>query len=185
MSRLRVVISTHDISPNGELRLTIPHPFDSTSVDKETRLISYPFADIKQNITEAWEMGPFRDPIAFYRKVQGGGDWDYKRHGREYENFGNWHFGVVAAAAGWNREIALRGAGAYQLWKNTSKWEYGMPWDIGMPWSNFGDDPNDQWWIKKGYDAYEDFSLRILPDFQYWDRIPYIEYKEFDGAGYR
>lgn len=34
----------------------------------------------------------------FYQQVRGHGPWDYKQHGRQFESFGNFHYGAVGHA---------------------------------------------------------------------------------------
>ncbi|WP_459881133.1 polymorphic toxin type 44 domain-containing protein [Campylobacter concisus] len=59
----------------------------------------------------------------FYLKVRNGGEWDYKRRDVEaiknktksrYEDFGNWHYGVVGKAIGIPTSILLSAAGGAQ-----------------------------------------------------------------------
>lgn len=48
----------------------------------------------------------------FYQQVRLHGPWDYKtRIVRQYENFGNFHYGAVGTAAGISASILLRAAG--------------------------------------------------------------------------
>jgi len=87
--------------------------------------------------------------VWFYYQVRGHGPWDYKNKcGRQYENFGNFHYGAVGHAAGFNDEILLRGAGFAQLLAGTSDpdWaKYSGP-------DSYHDDPTDQTWIRAGID---------------------------------
>jgi RHS repeat-associated protein len=74
------------------------------------------------------------------------GVWDFKSHygnGNEYENFGNFHFGVMSAAAGMPGELTLWGAGAVHSDPASAK---GSIWGTAP----YGDDPKDQAWIKNG-----------------------------------
>ena len=81
--------------------------------------------------------------------------WDFKAHyGSQYENFGNFHFGAVSAAAGLPRGIALRGAGAVQMVFSRTKpsWVYSQGPTMVPGWNPpFGDDPRDQQQIELGY----------------------------------
>jgi len=88
----------------------------------------------------------------FYDLVKPGGSWDYKLGGPEYEDFGNFHFGVVAAAYGIEEEVGLRGAGLVQMKQGHSKGDWGKPWEDPP----YGDDPRDQYWIKQGYRYYRE-----------------------------
>jgi RHS repeat-associated protein len=87
----------------------------------------------------------------FAMMVTDNGPWDYKRRGKEYENFGNWHYGVVAHEFGIGKDLALRAAGYKQARNGLSQREDG--WYGDNPWidSSYGDDPEDQRWIKRGY----------------------------------
>ncbi|WP_350223403.1 polymorphic toxin type 44 domain-containing protein [Leclercia adecarboxylata] len=85
----------------------------------------------------------------FYQQVRARGPWDYKnRCGRQYANFGNFHYGAVGQAAGIKEEILLRAAGWAQNRAGTSEPEFGN-WYRSAP---YGDDPDDQAWIKMGID---------------------------------
>ncbi|MBC7999777.1 MAG: hypothetical protein IAF58_17620 [Leptolyngbya sp.] len=95
----------------------------------------------------------------FKDKVNYGADWDFKKVAPEYEAFGNFHYGITGAAAGINERLLRHQAGIAQVEAGTSKKEWG---DSGAgykmlrvnPSGNFGDDPVDQKWIKRGYDYY-------------------------------
>jgi hypothetical protein len=116
--------------------------------------------DIDANIREAMAMRdrPIQERLVwFWAKVQGGGDWDYKKYsekdieipGRkgeipEFEPFGNYHFGIAGKALGLPEGFLLRGAGAYQM-------KQGTPGEGGWE-APYGDDKFDQEMIKKGFD---------------------------------
>jgi hypothetical protein len=82
----------------------------------------------------------------FYTQVRNRGPWDYKQISKEYEAFGNFHYGAVGIAAGFSEEVLLRAAGLAQTRAGTDKPEFGRWWGDAP----FGDDPVDQYWIKKG-----------------------------------
>lgn len=82
----------------------------------------------------------------FYLKVRNRGEWDFKQQGRDYEEFGNWHFGVIGAALGIPDQVLLRMAGAAQIKAGTFLWRWGNP----MGDAPYGDDPADQMAIQKG-----------------------------------
>lgn len=85
----------------------------------------------------------------FYKQVRGHGPWDYKNIlGRQYENFGNFHFGAVGIAAGIQPEILSRAAGLAQILAGTS--DPGFKNYQGP--DSHGDDPTDQTWIRAGID---------------------------------
>ncbi|WP_408952521.1 polymorphic toxin type 44 domain-containing protein [Lysobacter sp. Hz 25] len=102
------------------------------------------------------------DMVWFKDQVQGGGPWDYKTQGAQYENYGNFHFGVVAAAMDIPEQIGLRGAGYVQIQSDTSQDGWGKPYDLGD--SSYGDDPRDQAQIKAGYDYYNSGMWRVWAD---------------------
>jgi hypothetical protein len=121
-----------------------------------------PEIDILHNIEEAKQM----TALQFIQAVATGGKWDFKQGGRhrEYEDFGNWHFGIVTKAwatshfgLGSNertenellRNLVERGAGAYQIWSGTSKPEWSWPGGV-YP---HGDDPNDQENLINGWET--------------------------------
>lgn len=76
--------------------------------------------DIDANVEQARNMS-LKQWIA---KVKSGGDWDYKQLNHimrmsrfdpaRLDEFGNFHFGIMANAHGFNLEASLYGAGAYQ-----------------------------------------------------------------------
>lgn len=84
----------------------------------------------------------------FYTQVRNKGEWDYKQHGSEYQNFGNFNYGATGTAAGIPEGILLRAAGAAQTAAGTSSGEFGKWWSE----TPYGDDPIDQVWIKAGID---------------------------------
>jgi RHS repeat-associated protein len=71
-------------------------------------------ADLLGNMQEANEHA--LDLIWFYRKVHGGGDWDYKLRGAGdfFEGFGNFNFGATGFAAGFSLDFLQRQAGFKQ-----------------------------------------------------------------------
>ena len=78
--------------------------------------------------------------VWFYQQVRGHGPWDYKQRGRQFESFGNFHYGAVGHAAGIIDEVLLRGAGWAQSRAGTTDPAFG-DWYGSTP---YGDDPNDQ-----------------------------------------
>jgi len=108
-------------------------------------------ASISHNIKEAQDYVDTHNIeetyLWFYDKVRNGGAWDYKQQGRQYEAFGNWHYGVIGTAMGIPKDTLRRLAGAAQLRAGTSdRTSWGHP--LGQP--PYGDDPADQDWINKG-----------------------------------
>lgn len=95
------------------------------------------------------------DPTGFYKQIDTDGPWDFKKiNFKLYENYGNFHFGAVAAAFGVPEGIALRGAGLKQRIDNPDRPQPGNPlWE-----APYWDDPRDQEMIKRGYRFYERFN---------------------------
>ena len=125
------------ISPSGK---RIPYP---------------PDVDIKANINAAKKSF---NPFWFRNQVRNKGPWDYKQRGKQYESFGNFHYGVVGRAFGFSKNTLLREAGRAQQAAGTSKPEWGDPGFRFNPWGgsgSYGDDPNDQELIEEGVRYYD------------------------------
>jgi RHS repeat-associated protein len=90
--------------------------------------------------------------FTFENMVKDYGPWDYKRSmGRSWQDFGNYNFGLTGAASGlFTLETLLREAGRNQIQNKRSRPGWGTP-KSGPP---YGDDPNDQCWIREGWDDY-------------------------------
>lgn len=138
-------------------------------------------ADIAANILEAMSVKdlPLCQKLQwFYKKVNYGAQWDFKNQNDsdfprqpgenytpEFENFGNWHYGVVGAAAGIQPWMLTNAAGLVQIKNGTAKLEYIIPNGLlncdgecqplvyPLSLKNY-DDPNDQYWINKGIRDY-------------------------------
>ncbi|MBX3611908.1 MAG: hypothetical protein KF871_18595, partial [Hydrogenophaga sp.] len=121
----------------------------------------------------------------FYLKVRNKGEWDYKQQGKVYEEFGNWHYGVIGTALGIPEEILKRMAGFAQIRAKTST---GENWGNPFTHAPYGDDPNDQdaimrgieWARKNGHE-----TSMLFPEHQInlpmtWD----IEGWEMNSAAY-
>jgi RHS repeat-associated protein len=106
-----------------------------------------PNVDICDDIEEAKKLGS----VGFYDKVKSGGDWDFKKDGKQYEDYGNYHYGVVGRAAGWAAGTLQRAAGAYQIYSGRSP--SGSSWPLGDP--PYGDDFIDHAWINQGMKDYD------------------------------
>ncbi len=90
-------------------------------------------------------------PYQFYNLVKNNGAWDYKQYGSDLQDFGNYNFGVVAAASGlFNLPTILQQAGRAQCVAGTSNPKWGDP-NSGPP---YGDEPKDQRWITEGWNDY-------------------------------
>ncbi len=137
--------------------------------------------DLGANIRRAAELGADRSPLStieFASLLAPGAEWDYKtRVGPKFENFGNFHFGIVAAAflaaqtpvssprrantpalvpQEKRDEFALSAAGiAHITWTGGGE---GMPFII----EPYGDDPKDQAWIKLGMHFYHAMSISVV-----------------------
>lgn len=98
--------------------------------------------DIFANIAQAKTMSP----TDFYNAVKNHGIWDYKQQGSQYQDFGNWNYGLTGKASRFPDSVLLRMAGWAQKRAGTSKPEWGGP--LGGP--PYGDDPADQAVITSG-----------------------------------
>ena len=66
----------------------------------------------------------------------------------EDQDIGNYHFGYIGRALGYDVDFLTTGAGIYQIISGTSK--------IGWFFTpNFGDDPRDSYYIRMGAIAYD------------------------------
>lgn len=125
-----------------------------------------PNASVAANASEAgklrWLLPPLKE-FVFYLDVRNGSPWDYKRQGRTlsdlgtigpspYQDFGNFNFGVVGAAAGFPAQELLRGAGYAQQQAGTSSPQWGHWYSPNPP---YGDDPSDQAMIRAGIAYYQ------------------------------
>ena len=98
-----------------------------------------------------------------------GGDWDPKRHCDQLDvkqpcqHFGNYVWGMLAAASGISLEVAQRGAGAYSaLGPNAQDawtWPMGSKWPLVDP--PYGDDPIDSYWIRVGWLEYQKIQYEV------------------------
>lgn len=129
-----------------------------------------PNVDLKADAEQAGKanaMGQAYKYWWFKEMVQTGGPWDYKspRQGdnlvnKEYEDFGNWHYGYVGDEAGIPSYILQQRAGVEQIKQGTSKPEWGEPswgpsgYGEGVnPFGGsgtYGDDPHDNEMLRKG-----------------------------------
>ncbi|MFM7853434.1 MAG: polymorphic toxin type 44 domain-containing protein, partial [Flammeovirgaceae bacterium] len=82
----------------------------------------------------------------FHSMVRNGAPWDYKQIDPDFENFGNFHFGFTGSAAGIADSLLLRGAGWAQSRAGTSDPQWGRYYGFAP----YGDDPNDQTYIRQG-----------------------------------
>jgi len=83
----------------------------------------------------------------FYEQVKNKGPWDFKQQGA-FEEFGNFHYGAVGYAGGIPESVLLRAAGCAQMRAGTSLERWGRCWNS----EPYGDDPEDQQFIKLGID---------------------------------
>lgn len=111
--------------------------------------------NMEQNVKEAEKMSS----IEFYNAVKSEGKWDYKTQGKQYEEFGNYNFGMAGRAAGYSENILKRGAGVYQIYSGTSSQQWGWPWGSAP----YGDDPMDQYWIDEGVKDFEEWRDSSCP----------------------
>lgn len=131
-----VVISKSVTKKSGNYSFEIPvHP-KNVSIEK----------NMKEAHERAGLFAGLMDYLWFKKQVKNKGPWDYKQQGGEYQNFGNYNYGATGYAAGIPENILLRAAGWAQKRAGTSKENWGSYW-LKEP---YGDDPDDQFWIKQG-----------------------------------
>lgn len=95
----------------------------------------------------------YRDFLWFYNQFRNKGPWDYKQGGTQYEDFGNFHYGVMGKAAGIPDIVLLRAAGWAQWRAGNSKKEFNNFYGSAP----YGDDPEDQKQIKNGINYYNKY----------------------------
>lgn len=113
--------------------------------------------DIIKNHTDSADMN--WNFARFFNSVRNKAKWDYKQQGSQYQDFGNWAFGVESEGFSHGMlpdNFFKRGAGWAQTQAGTSKPEWGHWWGGG----SFGDDPHDQTQIDNGLRAIRE-SLRL------------------------
>jgi RHS repeat-associated protein len=119
-----------------------------------------PGFDLRENLRKASRMSPFE----FYKHVNPGGKWDYKRlgskHGEithpEYEDLGNVNYGATGKAVGFPENTLLNEAGRAQQ-KGTGSG--GNPSFIPLipigGIAPYGDEIGDQFAIKEGFEIHD------------------------------
>ncbi|MCC5463786.1 polymorphic toxin type 44 domain-containing protein [Pelosinus baikalensis] len=109
-----------------------------------------PGVSIDANVKEAREYAASHSRAEvyqwFYDSVKNGARWDFKQLGSEYQEFGNYHYGVIGNALEIPEQVLLRAAGWAQYRAGTSE----LGWGTFFGCEPYGDDPEDQEWIKRG-----------------------------------
>jgi len=117
--------------------------------------VSPPTASLQQNVTQAQQHGSY---WVTFDQVPNKHPWDYKQQGAQYQDFGNFNYGVTSGC----RNARGRCPTRRRLGSAKSRHvpvQLGNPWDVnGGP---YGDDPNDQAQIKAGYDYYNSGLYRL------------------------
>jgi RHS repeat-associated protein len=145
---------------------------------------SPPNAPLYTNIEEARQHDNFPFNVWWFKgKVENGKAWDYKQldpgreadkstgtpaHKSNYEDFGNFHYGVVGRAANIPGAVLEREAGRAQGRDGTTDKSFGDPGiqgDIfGVTGSGtYGDAAEDNYWIKKGIAYYDNYYNKCYP----------------------
>jgi hypothetical protein len=113
-------------------------------------------------------------PWWFYDMVKDRGPWDLKvKYGPEYQDAGNWHYGAVAAAAGFSPFMIRNEAGINQYEGRNRESGPWVTWGRPAPRLNYlfpstedgaahGDDPYDAYWINRGIRYYNENERRIM-----------------------
>jgi len=116
--------------------------------------------DLHQVLAEVRKTQP--GILEFINKSKTGGAWDSKKfcekvEGDPCQHFGNYAWGMLAAANGFALITTLRGAGFYQAIGGKSKIEWIQPVSVLPLLSEppYGDDPEDQYWISRGWTDYQ------------------------------
>lgn len=116
-------------------------------------------ASLNNNILTSIDMSrtPLPVRMLWFKDIIGNKrPWDFKQMDPQYADYGNYHYGAVGAALGIPAEVLLRLAGWAQMSAGTSA----ENWGHYLGFSPYGDDPNDQAWIKRGMNYYNDvFTL--------------------------
>ena len=111
-----------------------------------TSLYNIPAMPESVNIFDNMDRARGMGSPEFIRLVENKGEWDYKRQGKQYEEFGNYNFGATAWAMGFPDQVAERGAGWYQQNRGagggTGNW-----WGASSP---YGDQVQDNVNIRAG-----------------------------------
>jgi len=136
---------TDDVSSSDQTENDPKDSGDSSKGSCSTGNMSIPpGVSVGQNAQDAAGHSP--DLLWFYNQVRNKGPWDYKQQDRQYQDFGNFNYGVTGAALGVPDGILRRAAGWAQEQAGTGAPQYGHWWG-GAP---YGDDPADQDMINKG-----------------------------------
>lgn len=129
---------------------------------------SPPGVSVHDNAGRAKKMGDLNLPAAagwFHEMVKTGAPWDYKNgpypNAKQYENFGNFNYGVTGSALGFNSWTLQNEAGiAQQNDPNTRGAGSGTPgsrWDPGSGVWPYGDEMKDNKWIRDGINYNRDY----------------------------
>lgn len=182
--RRKAVGSTSDGGDHGEFLISAAETYAATGrhaanlTASEKRMIEFTMGKVRS----AKGLGANRDAGAFYDEVKSSGALDvkYTKDGRwrtidqpARERYGNWLFGVAGASwehgalgdvgarasdiGGQGETILRKGAGLYQMFgapHSGLKWQAGQLTAPGLPINTYGDNPEDQPLISRGYDFY-------------------------------
>ncbi|WP_431287584.1 polymorphic toxin type 44 domain-containing protein [Roseateles chitinivorans] len=91
----------------------------------------------------AWNPGCM---VGLFNSVKNHAPWDYKRQGRQYEDFGNFNYGAVTEAMMVSDFSSFNAAGIYQQLRGASGAGKGVPILV----KPYGDDPADALQIELG-----------------------------------
>ena len=146
----------------GSNNNSIPQAPPGVDVKKDVKLAQQYRVDFSPNgVTNLVTMARNAYNVAwFYKKVNYGEDWDLKKYGDQYQDYGNWHYGVVGSAAGYSEPVLRLGAGFAQQVHNYPLVRGGSDPIATSPSAWFDAvEPNgfsrDQFWIGKGINNFQ------------------------------
>jgi type VI secretion system secreted protein VgrG len=117
-----------------------------------------PGVDLDEGVEAAEDHTWFNpaEPRWFETMTAEGGPWDFKQRGSQYEDFGNFHFGVVGKAMGIPEGVLLRRAGKAAAAKRGADPRFGDPGNgLFGGTAPYGNDPRSEAMIRKGFAHYE------------------------------
>ena len=127
---------------NGAVTGAFVHMYNAMGhTNKYTKILERGKISLKNNMAIAKKISL----SVFIDNVKSGGKWDYKNNpflrqgislslysSNLLQEFGNYHFGIVANSFGFGLEISMSGAGFYQVVRQGGGNSYDLPSSIAM-----------------------------------------------------